>query len=215
MNYCQEAEMPEITISALTLFDYAVILVLIISAILSTLRGMTREFLGLTGWFISIFIARLTASSMENWLSDFIAVDGLTEVLSWALPFAGSAIIWFIFASLIAPGLKRAGLGALDTWLGVIFGLIRGALLMTIFYVGSVLFVQSEDKLYPFMKDSQSGPYIRIITSGFAPFLPTDWQSRLSEMGLEPTFLDSTLESTKQQLEQLEGSLNLRDDERQ
>ena len=65
------------------------------------------------------------------------------------------------------------------------------------------------------MKDSQSGPYIRIITSGFAPFLPTDWQSRLSEMGLEPTFLDSTLESTKQQLEQLEGSLNLRDDERQ
>ena len=56
--------MPEISLSALTLFDYAVILVLIISAILSTLRGMTREFLGLTGWFISIFIARLTASSM-------------------------------------------------------------------------------------------------------------------------------------------------------
>ena len=98
--------MPEISLSALTLFDYAVILVLIISAILSTLRGMTREFLGLTGWFISIFIARLTASSMENWLSDFIAVDGLTEVLSWALPFAGTAVIWFIFASLIAPGLK-------------------------------------------------------------------------------------------------------------
>ena len=128
--------MPEISLSALTLFDYAVILVLIISAIFSTLRGMTREFLGLTGWFISIFIARLTASSMENWLSDFIAVDGLTEVLSWALPFASTAVIWFIFASLIAPGLKRAGLGALDTWFGVIFGLIRGALLMTVFYVG-------------------------------------------------------------------------------
>ncbi|MGB1469279.1 MAG: CvpA family protein [Candidatus Puniceispirillaceae bacterium] len=207
--------MPEISLSALTLFDYAVILVLIISAILSTLRGMTREFLGLTGWFISIFIARLTASSMENWLSDFIAVDGLTEVLSWALPFAGTAVIWFIFASLIAPGLKRAGLGALDTWLGVIFGLIRGALLMTVFYAGSVLFVQSEDKLYPFMKDSQSSPYIRIITSGFAPFLPNDWQSRLSVMDLEPTISDSTLEATKQQFEQLEGSLNLRDDERQ
>ena len=56
---------------------------------------------------------------------------------------------------------------------------------------------------------------IRIITSGFAPFLPNDWQARLSVMGLEPTFLDSTLESTKQQLDQLEGSLNLRDDERQ
>ena len=207
--------MSEISLSALTLFDYAVILVLIISAIFSTLRGMTREFLGLTGWFVSIFIARLTASSAEHLLSDFIAFDGLTEVLSWALPFSGTAIIWFIFASLIAPSLKRAGLGALDTWLGVIFGLIRGALLMTVFYVGSVLFVQSEDKLYPSMKDSQSSPYIRIITSGFAPFLPANWQSRLTIMSLEPTFLDSTLEATTRQLDHLEGSLNLRDDERQ
>ena len=207
--------MPEISISSITLFDYVVILVLIISAIFSTLRGMTREILGLTGWFISIFVARLTTSPVEDWLSDFISVHGLTEALSWALPFAGTAVIWFIFATLITPGLKRAGLGALDTWLGVIFGLIRGALLMTVFYAGSVLFVQSEDKLYPFMKDSQSSPYIRIITSGFAPFLPNDWQSQLSVMGLEPTFLDSTLESKKQQLDQVEGSLNLRDDERQ
>ena len=207
--------MPEISLAALTLFDYVVIVVLIISAILSTLRGMTREFLGLTGWFISIFVARLTASSVEDLLSDFIAVKGLTEVLSWALPFAGTALIWFIFASLIAPGLKRAGLGVLDTWFGVIFGLIRGGLLMTVFYVGSVLFVQSEDKLYPFMKDSQSSSYIRMITSGFAPFLPADWQSRLSVMGLEPTFLDSTLETTKQRFDQLGSNLTLNNDERQ
>ena len=206
--------MPEISLSALTLFDYAVVLVLIISAIFSTLRGMTREFLGLMGWLISIFIARLTASSVKDWLSDFIAVDGLTEVLSWALPFAGTAVIWFIFASLIAPGLKRAGLGALDTWFGVIFGLIRGALLMTVFYVGSVLFVQSEDKLYPFMKDSQFSPYIHMITSGFSPFLPSDWQSRLSVMELDPAFAEPTSEATKPEINQLKGSLNLRDDER-
>ncbi len=206
--------MPEISLSALTLFDYAVILVLIISAIFSTLRGMTREFLGLAGWLISIFVARLTASSVENWLADFIAVDGLTEVLSWALPFASTALIWLIFASLIAPGLKRAGLGVLDTWFGVIFGLIRGGLLITVFYVGAVMFVQSEDRLYPFMKDSQSSYYIRMITSGFTPFLPADWQSRLSVMDLKPTFVDSTLETTKQQLKKLEDDLSLSDDER-
>ena len=207
--------MPEISLSAFTLFDYAVVLVLIISALFSTLRGMTRELLGLMGWFISIFIARLTASSVEDWLSDFIPVDGLTEVLSWAFPFSGSALIWFIFSSLIAPGLRRVGLGALDTWFGVVFGLVRGALLMTVFYIGSVLFVQSEDKLYPFMKDSQSSPYIRIITSEFAPFLPSDWQSRLSVMDLSPTVAEPESEIKKRQIDQLEGRLNLRDDERQ
>ena len=50
---------------------------------------------------------------------------------------------------------------------------------------------------------------------GFAPFLPANWQSRLTEMGLEPTFLDSTLEATTRQLDQLEGRLKLRNDERQ
>ena len=207
--------MPEISVSGFTLFDYGVIFALIISSILSTLRGMTREFLGLIGWFISIFVARLTASSVEDWLADFIAVDGLAEALSWALPFASTALIWFIFASLIAPGLKRVGLGVLDTWFGVIFGLIRGSLLVTVFYVGAVLFVQSEDKLYPFMKDSQSSPFIRIITSGFAPFLPANWQSRLSVMELEPTIFNYTPTTTKQQFDQLGKKLNLSDDERQ
>ena len=206
--------MPEITLSALTLFDYAVVVVLIISAIFSTLRGMTREFLGLAGWFVAIFISRLTASTVEEWLSGFIAVEGLTEVLSWALPFAGTAVAWFIFASLISPGLKRAGLGALDTWLGVIFGLIRGALLVTLFYVASVLFVQSEDNLYPFMKDSQSSPYIRMITSGFAPFLPADWQSRLSVMELDQNLTDDTADAVEDTVDQLGDSLQLRDDER-
>ena len=206
--------MPEISLSALTLFDYAVIIILIISAIFSTLRGMTREFLGLAGWFVAIFISRLTAASVQEWLSIFITVDGLTDVLSWALPFAGTAVIWFIFASLISPGLKRAGLGALDTWLGVIFGLIRGALLVTLFYVASVLFVQSEDKLYPFMKDSQSSPYIRIITSGFAPFLPADWQSRLSVMDLDQDLTKDTEDAVQGQVDQLGSSLQLRDDER-
>ncbi|MEC7207497.1 MAG: CvpA family protein [Pseudomonadota bacterium] len=206
--------MPEISLSALTLFDYAVIIILIISAIFSKLRGMTREFLGLAGWFVAIFISRLTAASVQEWLSSFIAVNGLTDVLSWALPFAGTAVIWFIFASLISPGLKRAGLGTLDTWLGVIFGLIRGALLVTLFYVASVLFVQSEDKLYPFMKDSQSSPYIRMITSGFTPFLPADWQSRLSVMNLDMSLTEDTADAVEGQVKQLDENLQLRDDER-
>lgn len=206
--------MPEISLSALTVFDYAVLVVLVISAIFSTLRGMTREFLGLAGWFVSIFVSRLTASSVQEWLSGIIAVEGLTDVLSWALPFAGTAVIWFIFASLISPGLKRAGLGALDTWLGVIFGLIRGALLVTLFYVAAVLFVQSEDNLYPLMKDSQSSPYIRLITSGFAPFLPADWQSRLSVMDLDTSLTEDAANTVQEQADKLDGGLQLRDDER-
>ena len=53
-----------------------------------------------------------------------------------------------------------------------------------------------------------------MITSGFSPFLPSDWQSRLSVMELDPAFAEPTSEATKPQIDQLEDSLNLRDDER-
>ena len=52
--------------TALNFVDYAILVVLAISAILSTLRGMTREALGLVGWVISVIVARLLALSWKS-----------------------------------------------------------------------------------------------------------------------------------------------------
>ena len=48
-------------ITALTLIDYAALLVLLVSGGLATLRGMTRELMGLIGWPIAIIAAKLSA----------------------------------------------------------------------------------------------------------------------------------------------------------
>ena len=45
--------------TSLNYIDYIALVILFISAMLSTIRGMTREFLGLVGWFVAIFIAKL------------------------------------------------------------------------------------------------------------------------------------------------------------
>lgn len=206
--------MPEISFSTLTLFDYGVVLALVVSAAFSTLRGMTREFLGLSGWLVSILVSYLSASTVEDWLSDILAVEGLAEVLSWTVPFAGTAVLWFVFASLISPGLKNVGLGSLDTWFGVVFGLIRGAFLISLFYVVCALFVQSESNLPPFMKDSQSSPYIHIIASGFTPLLPDEWQSRLSVIEPGQNLTEDVTQPVEEQVDQLSDGLELRDDER-
>ena len=51
--------------SVLNLVDYAVIVVFLVSALFSTLRGMTREILGIVGWVISVFVAKLSAPVLE------------------------------------------------------------------------------------------------------------------------------------------------------
>jgi membrane protein required for colicin V production len=55
-----------IDFATLTLVDYGIFLVLILSAILSTLRGMTRELLGIAGWVVSILVANYTAPKLDK-----------------------------------------------------------------------------------------------------------------------------------------------------
>lgn len=210
--------MPAFDFSGLTYFDYIVLIIISISAIFSMLRGMTREFLGLAGWVIAVFIAVTSAPAMTEWLSSFLKVEGLTEILAWALPFAASVVIWFILASVISPGLKRAGLGALDTWFGILFGILRGILFSMIVYSGCVIYAGKETDLQDGILSSQSGPYISSLVRSIqaSTFLPTSLTDNLEaiELDMERPTLDDTIgQSLSTGAETASDKLNLLADE--
>ncbi len=169
-------------LGALTLFDYGILVVVVVSALFSTLRGMTREFLGLAGWFVSIALSRLVAPHVEPHIDSFLPIEGFAEILSWAVPFSASVVAWYLVASLISPGLKRAGLGVLDRWLGILFGVLRGIFLVTLIYVGTVMALETEENLPESMTDSQSAPHIRQLTALFSQLLPAGLSIRLDSM---------------------------------
>ena len=150
-----------IDISALNTLDYSIIIILAVSAILSTLRGMTREALGLVGWPIAIFAAIYSAPVIELLIFSLINLGSIGKALSWALPFAVVVVLWFVLASILAPGLKRAGLGALDRWLGVIFGLVRGYVIVVLTYAVAVVIMEGETNLPKQVGEATFNPYVR------------------------------------------------------
>ena len=168
-----------IDFAALTFVDYAVILVLITSAIFSILRGMTREFLGLIGWVVSVVVAHFARPVLEDPIADVINAEGLSGVLAWGLPFAATVIVWFLLASLLSPGLTRAGLGSLDRWFGVIFGLIRGYLLVLFAFIGAVLLLEGESKLPETLQKAQSTPIMSQSSRYFAQYAPDYYADKL------------------------------------
>ncbi|MGB2411739.1 MAG: CvpA family protein, partial [Candidatus Puniceispirillaceae bacterium] len=89
-------------LSALTLIDYGAIILLLISGGLATLRGMTRELLGLAGWPLSFIAAKLSAPYLEPVLTDLIRIEGISAALAWGAPFVIIVILWFAFASLVS-----------------------------------------------------------------------------------------------------------------
>ena len=169
-----------IEFTTLTIVDYAVVLVLFMSALFSTLRGMTRELLGLLGWAVSVVVANYAKPLLEDPIADLINAGGLSVALAWGLPFAATVIIWFLLASLLSPGLIRAGLGSLDKWLGIIFGVARGYLLVLLAFIGTVLALEGENKLPATIQNAQSTPVFSGSAKYFANFMPDDYRDILS-----------------------------------
>ena len=168
-----------IDVTTLTIVDYSVIFVMFISAVFATLRGMTRELLGLLGWIASVLVANYAKPLLEDPIANFINADGLSSALAWGLPFAATVIIWFLLASLLSPGLTRAGLGSLDRWLGVIFGLVRGYLLVLFAFIVAVLALEGENKLPATIQNAQSTPFFSLSAQHFAHFMPDDYSDKL------------------------------------
>ena len=67
-----------IDLTALTVVDYAVVFVLIVSAMFSIVRGMTREFLGLLGWVVAVVAANYASPLLEDPIADMINADGIS-----------------------------------------------------------------------------------------------------------------------------------------
>lgn len=166
-------------IAALNIVDFATIIVLVISGVLATLRGMTREIMGLAGWPISIVAARLTAPYLEPLLTDTIRVEGISSALAWGIPFIVVVVLWFAFASVVSPGLSKAGLGGLDRWLGFLFGLIRGFVIVQVIYVGAVIAAEGEDRLPGLITDAQIIPALRESAHLMSGVLPPDMGDRI------------------------------------
>ena len=209
--------------TALNFVDYAIIVVLAISAVLSTLRGMTREALGLLGWVLSVIVARLIAPLLEEPILNIIPNENLSSGIAWAIPFIVMVILWFVLASLISPGLKKAGLGALDRWLGVVFGFIRGVFIVTAIYLGVVIGLGGEDNLPSAATEAQSANVIRALGGLVNPLLPAVLSEQLAA-GLKaadidaltptsPEFIDKSLERVQEETGARTDELNLLGDE--
>jgi membrane protein required for colicin V production len=112
--------------------DYAILGILLISSFISLIRGFVKEALSLAGWVLAFWISlsfavplsKLLASSMDDPTLRLI----IAFVVLFVLTLIVSAVINFFASRLV----QRTGLTGTDRFLGVIFGFLRGALLVSV-----------------------------------------------------------------------------------
>ena len=162
--------MPDI--ASLNAVDYAVIAVLILSGIMATFRGLTREVMGLIGWGLAVVAGRFGKPVLIDRFGDLVDNETATEMLGFFIPFVAVVVIWFFLANITAPGVKKITFGAMDRTLGFLFGVIRGVLIITIAYMAALLLMEREDRFPERVLSSASITPARVIASSLVGYAP-------------------------------------------
>lgn len=113
----------------LAVFDYALLALVLVSAVVGLLRGLLREAMSLVVWVSAVWVAARYGSSVAPYLAEFIANGQLRLWAARITLLIGVLIAGGILTWLLAMALHSTRLGGTDRMVGMIFGLARGVLL--------------------------------------------------------------------------------------
>lgn len=119
-------------ITMLNWADYIIIGIIVLSVLISLLRGFVREALSLVTWIAALWVSFTFYATLADLLAKKIHSDTTRVVVAFAILFVATLILGALFNYLIGQLVDKTGLSGTDRVLGVVFGLGRGVLLITV-----------------------------------------------------------------------------------
>ena len=115
--------------------DWFILVVLIASGIISFTRGFTKEFLSLFLW-IAAFIAAISLEFLATpKINEFIGNEEISKIISYIFVFVIFIFVGGIVIKFISKLIKWSGASGFDRFLGVLFGLIRGLIVLFVIFL--------------------------------------------------------------------------------
>lgn len=112
--------------------DLGVIGVVLVSAILSLMRGFTREVLAIGSWVAAAAAAYYLHPHVTPYLAPYIHKPIVLQAVAAAIVFFVTLIIVSLFTVRVSDAILDSKIGALDRSLGFVFGAARGFLLAVV-----------------------------------------------------------------------------------
>jgi len=158
---------------AISYFDYLVIGIIILSGFIAFFRGFIQESLSLLLWVIAFAASMFLDVYLDPYFLDYIQSPEIRRILIIILVFVGIIFLGGFLIKVIRSLVHWSGMGGLDRLLGVLFGLLRGALLIVVIY----LVIPNQYKQSNFISESKSFHYLE----KYAPMAEKFFKSMISD----------------------------------
>ena len=151
--------------------DYGILAIVLISAFVSLLRGFVKEALSLTGWILAFWISLTFSGNLASVLKDSITSPTLRLIAAFAILFLLSLLVTAVVNFFASRLVKVTGLTGTDRMLGMVFGILRGMVLVAVLVLLAGLTTFPKE---PWWRHSVLLPQFQTTALWLRGFLPKD-----------------------------------------
>ena len=157
--------------------DLIIVAIIIISALISVVRGFVKESISLASWILAGFIALRYFAPLAELLEPYIESPTIRTGTGFAILFVSSLIIGAIINFMASQAVSKTGLSGTDKSLGVVFGAARGMLIVTMLVLLAGLTPMPTE---PWWNDSSMIEFFSDMANWIKDILPRDIASRFN-----------------------------------
>jgi membrane protein required for colicin V production len=163
----------------LTAFDVGVGILVLISAILATARGLTREVLSLATWAGSAAIAAYMYFNHTEFARSLIAEPIVADIATVLVSFIVALIVLHLVTMWIADLVVDSKIGPLDRTLGFLFGVVRGVIIAVVVVIFGVWLLSPN--IPTWAAESKSLPILQDFGDSLIAMLPEDLEKQVTD----------------------------------
>ena len=110
--------------------DWIILVILSASGLLSLWRGFVKEAISLIFWVTAFILSSRLSAQFSSLMPAAIESESVRVMLSFISIFLGTLIVGGLINRIISSLLKFSGMGGTDRFLGMVFGVFRGGVLV-------------------------------------------------------------------------------------
>ena len=173
------------------LADIIVVTIIGLSALFGFIRGFLREVLSIGAWILAGLVTYFGLPHLRPFALKYISHELIADVATGIAIFLVVLVVASVISHLITRRVRESSLGPLDRSLGILFGIVRGAAIVSVALLICDNFY-APDNRPQWLKDARTLPVVQIGADFVRQFVPATVAAQAQ----------STADSAKQQAQQ-------------
>lgn len=148
-------------IQSISTLDWMIITVVVLSTLLSLKRGFVKEVMSLVTWVVAFIIAVKFTGPLQTLLIDQVQNDQIRYVVAFIALFIATLVLGALVNFVLGSLVQATGLSSTDRIIGMLFGFVRGGLIVVAFI--SLLSLSPAIEKSDMWKSSQLVPQLVVL----------------------------------------------------